>query len=181
MFSVGFGLVCCGVAFMVSAALLVRYAKLPPWTHRDLLAFLALLATIGGAIILTLLKWLQTDRFNVQADRLITEIVRAPKETVHEAVGSALSTIIDSLTWDIKLTSIGIIVVLLSLGLVISSRVIKGKFLGNEIEMGTNDQRAAAAAGAAAVAGAAQDTATDIAGGTPVPPAPVVDSAPTSR
>ena len=128
-----------GVASIVALFLLVRYAKLPPWGHRDLLAFVALIATIGGAMILTLLKWLQTDKFNQQTDRLITELLRERPSAVNDAVARVLTTIVDSLTWNSKLDSVGIIVVLLSLGLVISSRIIKGKVLGNEFEMGTNN------------------------------------------
>ena len=156
---------------MVAAALFVRYAKLPPWTHRDLLAFLALLATIGGAMILTILKQLQTEKFNEQSDRLITELVRERPTQVNEAVGGALTTIIDSLTWNSKLDSAGIIVVLLSLGLVISARTLKGKIFGGEFEMGSGSEeqrRAAAAQGAAATAEAANEKAEQIADGGPV-------------
>lgn len=143
---------------------LLKFAKLPPWGHRDLLAFMALVATIGGAMILTLMKWIQTDKFNQQTDRLITELVRERPTQVNEAVGGALDTIVDALTWDLKLTSVGIIVVLLSLGLVISSRIIKGKVLGNEFEMSNNtDAKEAAAAGARATADAADQKAEQIA------------------
>lgn len=181
---VGIGLIVCGIGFMVSTGLLVRYAKLPPWTHRDLLAFIALVATVGGAVILTNLKWLQADWFNHEADRLINELVRERPVLVNAKVGEALTTIIDAQTWDQKFTSVGIIVVLLSLGLVISARTLKGKFLGNEFEMQTGEaQRAAAAAGAAATAQAAEEKAGQIASGAapPTPDLPIPDAAPTNR
>jgi hypothetical protein len=185
---IGWGLVACGLGLLIAAGLMVRYAKLPPWTHRDLLAFVALVGTIGGAIILTLLKWLQTERFNEQSDRLITELVRERPSQLNDAVGGALSTIIDAVTWDLKLTSVGIIVVLLSLGLVISARTLKGKFLGNEFEMGT-DEHVAAATAALETARAANEKANQIAG-TPASPQPApapapaaepIDAAPSSR
>lgn len=148
----------------VATFMLLRFAKLPPWGHRDLLAFMALVATIGGAMILTMMKWIQTDKFNQQTDRLISELVRERPTQVNNAVGGALNTIVDALTWDLKLTSVGIIVVLLSLGLVISSRIIKGKVLGNEFELSTPEAVAAAkAAGARATADAADDKAEQIA------------------
>lgn len=178
---IGWGLVACGLGLIIAAALFLRFAKLPPWTHRDLLAFFALLATIGGAMILTLLKWLQSEKFNEQSDRLISELVRERPTLVNEAVGEALETIIDALTWDLKLTSAGIIVVLLSLGLVISARTLKGKIFGGEFEMGTGEQRAAAE-GARKTADAAESEADRIAAGAPPPaPKPAADVAPTSR
>jgi hypothetical protein len=150
-------------AFVVALTLLLRYAKVPAWSHRDLLAFIALIATVGGAILLTMLKVMQNDVFNRQADRLITELVR--DSNVRSEVGQVLNTIIDAQAWNIKMDSAGIIVVLLSLGLVISSRIIKGKILGNEFEMGTQHEReaAAAAAGARATAKAADEKADSIA------------------
>lgn len=158
---IGWGLVVCGLALIVSAFLFIRFAKLPPWTHRDVLAFLALLGTIGGAMILTLLKWLQTDKFNEQADRLISELVRERPSQLSDAVGGTLTTIIETASWDQKLTSAGIIIVLLSLGLVISARTLKGKIFGNEFEMGSGEQRAAAEA-ARETANAADTVATKI-------------------
>ena len=156
-----------GLAAVIALYMLVRYAKLPPWGHRDLLAFIALIATIGGAMVLTLLKWIQTDKFNQQTDRLITELLRERPSAVNDAVARVLTTIVDSLTWNSKLDSVGIIVVLLSLGLVISSRIIKGKVLGNEFEMATGGEAAAAASGAKKVAEAADAKAEQIADAAP--------------
>lgn len=133
-----------GIVAAAGLVVMLFKVKLPPWGHRDLLAFIALVATIGGAMILTLLKWVQTDKFNQQTDRLITELLRERPGAVNDSVGRVLTTIVDALTWDLKLTSVGIIVVLLSLGLVISSRIIKGKVLGNEFEMQTSTDNAAA-------------------------------------
>lgn len=180
---IGWGLIACGAGLIAAAGLMVRYAKLPPWSHKDLLAFLALVGTIGGAVILTVLKNDQVEHFNHHAERLINELVRERQGAVHESVGESLNTIIDALAWDHKLSSVGIIVVLLSLGLVISARTLKGKFLGGEFEMGGAGHeaaaRAAAAAGAAETAEAAVDRAHDIAQAGAV--AEIVDAAPTAR
>lgn len=165
----------------ITLAILI-WGKLPPWTHRDLLAFLALVATIGGAMILTYLKWTQTESFNAQADRLVTELVRERPSQLSDAVGQTLTTIIETMSWDQKLTSAGIIVVLLSLGLVISARTLKGKIFGSEFEMNTASTAAAAATAARATADAADDKATKIAETGAAPPlAPPIDAAPTSR
>lgn len=150
----------CSVAALF---ILIKYTRLPAWSHRDVLAFIALIATIGGAAILTGLKWAQVSKFNDQTDRLITELVKTRSVAINHSVGDALQTIVGALAWDLKLTSLGIIVVLLSLGLVISSRVIRGKIWGNELELSNieREQRAAAAA-AQSVAGAAREQADEI-------------------
>lgn len=166
------------LALLGTVFIIIRWGKLPPWTHRDVLAFVALCSTVGGAMILTFLKWVQTDKFNEQSDRLITELVRERPNLLNAKVGDALSTIIDSLTWSLRLDSAGIIVVLLSLGLVISARTIKAKVLGGELEMGTGERNAAAAA-AQDTAGAAKDRADEISDQAAA--ATDVDAAPTAR
>jgi hypothetical protein len=128
-----------GLVFVLVVIAILRWGKLPPFTHRDLLALIALLGTIGGAMILTFLKWEQTDRFNAQSDRLVVELTKPHPNGIAQQVGDALSTITGALAWNLKLDSVGIIVVLLSLGLVISARTIKAKALGSELEMGTGD------------------------------------------
>lgn len=166
-----------GVALVLVMFLILRWGKLPPWTHRDVLAFSALLATVGGAIILSLMVWGQTGKFNEQADRLISELVRERPTNIAPEVGNALSTIIDSLTWSLKLDNAGIIVVLLSLGLVISARTLKAKVLGGEFEMNGGEARAAAAA-AQDTADSAQNRADQIADQATVAE---VDAAPTAK
>jgi hypothetical protein len=128
-----------GIVFILVVIAILRWGKLPPFTHRDMLALIALLGTIGGAMILTFLKWIQTDRFNAQSDRLVVELTKPHPNGIAQQVGDALSTITGALAWNLKLDSVGIIVVLLSLGLVISARTIKAKALGSELEMGTTD------------------------------------------
>lgn len=177
---VGIAIIVAGFALVCAIFILVRFGNLPPWTHRDLLAFVALCSTVCGAVVLTALKWVQTDKFNEQSDRLISELVRERPSLVNAKVGDALSTIIDALTWNLRLDSAGIIVVLLSLGLVISARTIRAKVLGSDIELSGGD----AAQGARAVADAADTTATGIeqqAGVADPPPSADVDAAPTAR
>lgn len=177
---IGIAIIVAGIALVGVVFVIVRFGKLPPWTHRDVLAFVALCSTVGGAVILTLLKWVQTDKFNEQSDRLITELVRERPSLVNAKVGDALSTIIDALTWNLRLDSAGIIVVLLSLGLVISARTIKAKVLGNELEMGTGADGKPAVPVVVNQPGdnpvPTLDTTAD-----PPPPADVPDAAPTAR
>jgi hypothetical protein len=150
-----------GVVFVAVVIAILRWGKLPPFEHRDMLALIALLGTIGGAMILTFLKWIQTDRFNAQTDRLVVELTKPHPNGIATQVGQALSTITDALAWNLKLDSAGIIVVLLSLGLVISARTIKAKVFGNEVEMNGGDP-VGAAQGARLVADAADTKATAI-------------------
>ena len=125
------------VALVVSTFLLVRYGKLPAWTIKDLFGIIALYATIGGAILLTMMKVTQNDVFVRQADLLIQSLLRQP--SAREEVGQVLTTIIDAQAWNLKMDSVGIIIVLLSLGLVISNRTLRGKGLGTEFEMTTGE------------------------------------------
>lgn len=164
------------IGSLVGLYWLLKYSKLPEWSHRDVLAFIALIATIVGAAVLTLMKWGQANKFNEQTDRLITELVRERKEQLNEAVGTALNTIVDGLIWDIKLTSVGIIIVLLSLGLVISSRVIRGKLWGSEFELADGQaqrEKQAAAVGARQTANVADDKADQLAGAAAAPAKPL--------
>jgi hypothetical protein len=115
---------------------LVRWGKLPPYTHKDVLAYIAMFATIGGAMILTLFVSGTTDIFVRQSDKLITDLVAS--SSVHQSIGTVLINIIDAIAFNLKMAMAGIIVVLLSLGLVISNRTLRGKLLGNEIELSTD-------------------------------------------
>lgn len=161
-----------GLALVIAVLIIVKWAGLPPWTHRDVLAFVALIATIGGAMILSLSNHLQLDSFTDQANRLIDELVRARGTHLDHAIGDTLKAIIDAQSFVIQWQSVGMIIVLLSLGLVISARTLKGKIFGNEFEMGTGEQQRAAAEGARQTAVAAEEKAEQIAeGGVGPPPA----------
>lgn len=126
------------MALVIGIFLLLKYGKLPAWTIKDLFGIIALLSTIGGAVILTLLKVAQNDTFVRQADLLIQSLLKQPD--ARQEVGQVLLTIIDAQAWNLKMDSIGVILVLLSLGLVISNRTVRGKGLGAEFELTTNEK-----------------------------------------
>lgn len=114
----------------------IRAGPVKEWTHRDVLAFIALIATIAGAIVLLILNNAQNSVFVRQADRLINELVRDPN--VRKEVGDVLLEIVSSQTEIQYAQSIGIIIVLLSLGLVISARTFKANLPGGSgFEFGT--------------------------------------------
>jgi hypothetical protein len=121
----------------IATGLVIRYGKLPPWGHRDLLAYAAMMATILGLLILVIFVDHGQQTFVTQADRLINELVRDPK--VKDSVGTVLTTIIDAQAFNLKLGMIGIITGILSLGLVISARTLKASGLGANIELATGD------------------------------------------
>lgn len=125
------------ISMALSTGLLIKFAKLPPWGHRDMLAYVAMMATILGLLILVLFVDNGQQTFVTQADRLINELVRDPK--VKEAVGNVLTTIIDAQAFNLKFAMIGVIVGILSLGLVISARTLKASGLGANIELATGD------------------------------------------
>ena len=93
---------------------------LPAWTWRNIIALIALGATIAGAAVLTLVIWHMIDLFAADADRLLTELVR--DRQARPEVGQVLIIIYEALAWGMKLLLVGIIVVLLSLGLAITAR-----------------------------------------------------------
>ncbi len=131
---------------------------LPHWTWRNIIALIALAATIFGAAVLTLVVWWMIGLFADDADRLITELVR--DRQARPEVGQVLIIIYEALAWGMKLLLAGIIIVLLSLGFAITARRFKGKFMGNEFEGEGGDTDAPAAA--QAVAAAASDKADQI-------------------
>lgn len=118
-----------GVAVVagVVAWLLIRgrngWPALPEWTWAIILKLLALLATIGGAGVLTVMAWGLLDELVYMAKGLIGDLLRhtgqvpPPRE-----VGTALEVIIGAIAWGLKLLLAGVIVVLLSLGFVITPR-----------------------------------------------------------
>ncbi len=123
---------------------------LPAWTWRNIIALIALAATIAGAAVLTGVVWWMINEFGEDADRLITELVRDPK--ARPEVGQVLVIIYEALAWGMKLLLAGLIVVLLSLGLAITARKFSGDVLGNKFNMEGGDQDAPAAAQAVAAA-----------------------------
>jgi hypothetical protein len=151
-----------GAGFALFLFLLLRFANPGVWTHRDILAFIV---TCGGAMALTFVKFLQNEVFVRQADRLINELVRERSTAVHPDLGEVLKEIISTQSTDITMNSAGVLVVLLSLGLVIGVRTFKGRLPGGaEFEMGGGEgAHSAAAQGAKAAAKAADDKADAIA------------------
>lgn len=132
------GVIIGSAALVACVFLLLRFGKLPAWTIKDLFGMIALMATISGAVILTLLKVLQNEVFVKQAYLLIDSLLKTPN--ARDEVGQVLLTIIDAQAWNLKMDSVGIIIVLLSLGLVISNRTVRGKGLGAEFELSTDSE-----------------------------------------
>lgn len=116
-----------GIAAGVTAWLLWRgrngWPSLPEWTWNDIRKNVALISTIIGAAVLTAIGWALLDELVAMAKGLIGDLLRhtgpvpPPKE-----VGVVLETIVASITWGLKLLLAGVIVVLLSLGFVITPR-----------------------------------------------------------
>ncbi len=130
---------------------------LPSWTWRNIIALIALGATIVGAAVLTFVVWWVIGEFGEDADRLITELVR--DRQARPEVGQVLVIIYEALAWGMKLLLAGLIVVLLSLGLAITQRKFNGEILGNKFGMEGGEQDAPAAQ---FVADKAQDAADQI-------------------
>lgn len=132
--------------------------KLPTWPPRDWRAYIALWASIGGAVMLTLVAFWLMSTLNGHADRLITELVR--DRLARAEVGTVLVDIVKVLAWGLKLLLAGVIAVLLSLGLAINHRTIKLGKGGFEASGGDGPDPAAQAADE--VAGAAAEKADEI-------------------
>jgi hypothetical protein len=122
-----FALVAVTVAVGVIAWLLIRsrngWPALPEWTWQIIIKLVALVATIIGAAVLTIMAWGLLDQLVFMAKGLIGDLLRhtgqapPPKE-----VGTALEVIIGAIAWGLKLLLAGVVVVLLSLGFVITPR-----------------------------------------------------------
>lgn len=132
---------------------------IPPWTWRNIMAILALIFTILGAAVLTLVTWWLLGTFSDDADRLIAELVRDPK--VRPEVGQVLVIVYEAMAWGLKLLLAGIIIVLLSLGLAITARRFKGEGLGFKGEFSGGDDAADAAQSTAAAAQVKADEITE--------------------
>jgi hypothetical protein len=120
-------------AQLVVALLLWRsrnaWPPLPAWTWKDLRQGVALLATVAGAAVLTLLAWWLLDRLYV----LLARDVRSPVAV----------SIADGLVWGLKLLLAGVLGVILSLGLVIGRRQVRLKGPGTtEMQVDGGDEEA---------------------------------------
>lgn len=99
------------------------WPALPEWSWPVILKLIALAATIAGAAVLTSMAWRLLDELVMMAKGLIGDLLRhtsqvpPPKE-----VGTALEVIIGAIAWGLKLLLAGVVVVLLSLGMVITPR-----------------------------------------------------------
>jgi hypothetical protein len=96
---------------------------LPEWTWQIIIKLIALIATIIGAAILTVMAWGLLDDLVAMARGLIGDLLsHSGKNPPPEQVGVALEVIISAIAWGLKLLLAGVVVVLLSLGFVITPR-----------------------------------------------------------
>ena len=110
---------------------------LPQWQWRNIIALIALLFTILGAAVLTLLAWWLLAGFADDADRLIVELVRDPHAPPE--VGRVLVIIYEAMALGLKLLLGGVLVVLLSLGLAITPRRVRIDLNGAELSGGDEE------------------------------------------
>lgn len=140
--SIGLALVL-GIALAIIGGVVVlvrwrdRFPPLPQWTWRNIVALIALAATIGGAAVLTVITWWLLDQMLVMAKALIAELMRDPH--ARPEVGTVLTTVVDAVAWGLKLLLAGVIVVLLSLGIAITPRKIAVNKGGAELSGGDAD------------------------------------------
>jgi hypothetical protein len=132
----------------VVAFLLLRsvghWPELPAWTWKEIRQLIALLATVGGAAVLTALAWWLID---ILRGILVSDL--------HSPVALMLA---DGLVWGLKLLLAGVLLVILSLGLVIGPRLFSFTSKLGSANLGGGEDDAPAQA-AARVAGAAVDEA----------------------
>lgn len=106
-----------------------RWPALPPWTWKDIRQLVALIATVAGAAVLTLLAWSLID----QLFGLLAGDLKSP----------VAATLAEGLVWALKLLLAGMLGVILSLGLVIGRRQFRVKGPGQtEAEWGGGDDEA---------------------------------------
>jgi hypothetical protein len=115
------------IAAGVVAWLLIRsrnvWPALPEWTWNDIRKNVALVGTIIGAAILTTMAWGLLNDLVAMARGLIGDLLRSPANAPPpKQVGDALEVVISSIAWGLKLLLAGVVVVLLSLGFVITPR-----------------------------------------------------------
>lgn len=127
--------ICIALAVIIVTGLIIKFGKVPPWSHKDMLAYAALMGTILFMLVLVLFVDTGQQTFTRQADALIKDLVVSKK--VHPAVGNALTTIIEAQAFNFRMALGGLIVGMLSLGLVISARSLKASGFGGGIELTT--------------------------------------------
>lgn len=119
------------------------WPPVPAWTWHDIRKLVALVFTILGAAAVTLMAWWLLDELVIMAKGLITEYLNATRATPPpREVGVVLERVIDVLAWGLKLLLAGSLIVLLSLGFVITPRSfefagpggIRGGFRGGDGE-----------------------------------------------
>jgi hypothetical protein len=99
------------------------WPPLPEWTWQIIIKLIALLATIVGAAILTVMAWGLLDDLVAMARGLIGDLLgHSGKNPPPAQVGTALEVIIGAIAWGLKLLLAGVVVVLLSLGFVVTPR-----------------------------------------------------------
>lgn len=118
-------LVLAGVAalHLVTAWLLFRsrdkWPALPDWTWKEIRQLVALIATVAGAAVLTALAWWLLDLTNDLLVKIVVEMADGRASTMLP-IALALAS---GLVWGLKLLLAGVLLVILSLGLVIGPRV----------------------------------------------------------
>lgn len=138
---------------------------------RDWRALIALGASIAGAAVLTAFAWSLVNLLDGHAGKLIAALLK--NTPVRDEVAGVLVIIIRTLAWGLKLTLVGVIAVLLSLGLAINRRNLelgRGglKMSGGDGDDGMPSLGTVAAAAAGAAAGAVE-------GAKPVAPDPEIN------
>jgi len=99
------------------------WPSLPEWTWNDIRKNVALVGTIIGAAVLTTMAWGLLDDLVVMAKGLIGDLLKSDARNPPPVqVGTALEVIISAIAWGLKLLLAGVVVVLLSLGFVITPR-----------------------------------------------------------
>src|SRR5690349_2558607 len=109
---------------------------MPAWPARDWRAMFALAFSIVGAAVLTLFAWKLVQLLHHDADQLIDALLRDQAKALRDEIAQVLTTIIDTLSWGLKLLLAGVIAVLLSLGLAINRRIMKLSASGFEASGG---------------------------------------------
>jgi len=131
-------LVAVALSTMLGMILLYRSRSslpaLPQWGWRNIIALIALYASVAGAAIITALIWSMIDNLGEDADRLINELVRDPKAARVE-IGEALNTIYHSIANNLLALTLGLLAILIGFGFAITARRFQGEFLGGKFDM----------------------------------------------
>jgi hypothetical protein len=158
-------LITVALATLVGMVLLYRsrasFPPLPPWAWRNIIALIALYASVAGAAIITALVWMIIDNLGADADRLIAELVRDPKAARAE-IGDALKTIYQSIANNLLALTLGLLAILIGFGFAITARRFQGEFLGGKFNMSGGDDEPTPGQAAQQVANAAEKEADQI-------------------